>query len=87
MNFESVQPSADGKKLYAVGSQWRSELVRYDDRSGHFVPFLDGISIGDVNFSRDGEWVAYTTYPEGRLWRSRRDGSEKLQLKNDGFSC
>jgi Tol biopolymer transport system component len=33
-----------------------------------------------VDFSRDGQWVAYVTYPEGNLWRSKADGSERLQL-------
>jgi len=32
-----------------------------------------------VSFSRDGEWVAYVLQ-DGTLWRSRSDGSDKLQL-------
>ena len=31
-------------------------------------------------FSPDGQWVTYTSYPDGMLWRSRADGSERLQL-------
>jgi eukaryotic-like serine/threonine-protein kinase len=33
-----------------------------------------------VDFSRDGQWIAYVSYPEGTLWRSKIDGSEKRQL-------
>jgi Tol biopolymer transport system component len=44
------------------------------------MPYLRGISAGQVAFSRDTQWVAYTTFPDGNLWRSRVDGSEKLQL-------
>jgi Tol biopolymer transport system component len=80
LSFASPQPSADGKKVFAVGAQLRSELVRYDKKSGQFVPYLNGISAAEVSFSPDGQWVAYTSYPEGLLWRSRIDGSEKLQL-------
>jgi Tol biopolymer transport system component len=80
LSFYSPQPSLDSKKVFAVGEQPRAELVRYDARSAQFVPYLGGISGTDVNFSRDGQWVAYTSYPEGNLWRSRVDGSEKLQL-------
>jgi dipeptidyl aminopeptidase/acylaminoacyl peptidase len=54
--------------------------VRYDPNSKDFVPYLGGISAGNVDFSRDGHWVSYTSYPEGTLWRSRVDGTEKLQL-------
>jgi eukaryotic-like serine/threonine-protein kinase len=80
MTFEAPQPSADGKKIYAVGDQLRAELVRYDAKSGQFLPYLEGASVTDVSFSPDGRWVAYVTYPEGTLWRSGVDGSQKLQL-------
>jgi len=33
-----------------------------------------------LSFSKDGQWVAYASYPDGTLWRSRTDGSERLQL-------
>jgi eukaryotic-like serine/threonine-protein kinase len=80
LQFSHVIPSKDGKKLFVVGVQRRAELVRYEAKSGHFVPYLGGISAGDVDFSRDGQWVTYVLYPEGTLWRSRLDGSERLQL-------
>jgi len=72
--------STDGRRLFADGYQPRSELVRYDIKSRQYVPFLSGISAGEVSFSRDGRWVAYVSYPDGNLWRSRIDGSERLQL-------
>jgi serine/threonine protein kinase/Tol biopolymer transport system component len=72
--------SKDGKKLFVIGFQPRAELVRYDTKSGDFVPFLGGISAGDVDFSRDGQWVTYVSYPENTLWRSKPDGSARLQL-------
>ncbi|HKS95795.1 MAG TPA: hypothetical protein VJV74_06620, partial [Terriglobia bacterium] len=37
-------------------------------------------SAQDVSFSKDGQWVAGVTFPDGILWRSKLDGSEKLQL-------
>jgi len=78
--FGAITPSPDGKKLYADGFQARGELVRYDATTRGFVPFLSGISAGEVSFSRDGNWVAYVSYPDRILWRSRVDGSERLQL-------
>jgi eukaryotic-like serine/threonine-protein kinase len=80
LSLESPQPSADGKKIFAVGSQLRSEMVRYDAKSAQFVPYLGGLSAMSMSFSRDGQWVSYVTWPEGELWRCRMDGSEKLQL-------
>jgi len=80
MSLASPFPSADGKKLFVVGRTFRGELMRYDLKSGQYVPFLGGISAEFLAFSKDGEWVAYVTYPEGALWRSKVDGSERLQL-------
>jgi len=54
--------------------------VRFDSKSQQFLPYLSGISAEGVSFSRDGAWVAYVTFPEGTLWRSKTDGTERLQL-------
>jgi Tol biopolymer transport system component/DNA-binding winged helix-turn-helix (wHTH) protein len=80
LNYFSPVLSRDGRRLFVVGEQPRAELQRYDARSGQFTPFLSGISAGELDFSRDAQFVAYVTYPEGTLWRSRADGSERRQL-------
>jgi Tol biopolymer transport system component/DNA-binding winged helix-turn-helix (wHTH) protein len=83
LDFSYPVPSKDGKKVFAFGVQPRSELIRYESKSG-FTPFLAGISVSDVDFSRDGKWITYVSIPERALWRSRLDGSDRLQLTNPG---
>lgn len=80
LNFESPLLSTDSKKIFAIGGSSRAEVIRYDSGSGQFVPYFSGISAEGLAFSRDGQWVAYTSYPDGTLWRSKIDGSERLQL-------
>ena len=80
MSLSLPVPSKDGKKLFALGTKLRGELVRYDAKSGQFVPYMDGISALGVTFSREGDRVSYVAYPEGTLWRSKVDGSQRLQL-------
>ncbi len=80
LSYFTPVASADGKKFFAVGSQPRGELARFNQRTLQFEPYLSGISADGVEFSRDGQWVTYTSYPEGSLWRSRADGSDRLQL-------
>jgi len=63
LQFFSPLPSKDGKKLFVIGVQPRAELVRYDAKSGELIPYLGGISGGDVDFSSDGQWVTYVSYP------------------------
>jgi DNA-binding winged helix-turn-helix (wHTH) protein/Tol biopolymer transport system component len=72
--------SPDGRTLFLVGRGMRGELQQFDPRMGQFVRYMDGISAEFVDFSRDGQWVTYVSYPEGTLWRSRVDGTQRLQL-------
>jgi len=81
MDFCLPVPSRDGKRIFVVGVQPRAELVRYDAKTG-FVPYLGGMSAIGLAFSPDGQWVAYISVPDQALWRSKLDGSERLQLTN-----
>jgi len=80
LNYWAPLPSRDGKKIFVVGEQPRGELIRYDTKLRQFVPYMNSLSAEQVRFSPDGQWAAYVTYPEATLWRSRIDGSERLQL-------
>jgi serine/threonine protein kinase len=80
MLFFSALPSADGKRIFAQAAQPRAQVVRYDPKAQQFIPYMNGISATGFSFSPDGQWAAYVTIPEGDLWRSRVDGSERLQL-------
>ena len=72
--------SRGSSTLFAGGALRRGELVRYDPDTGQVSPYLFGISAGDLAFSRDGQWVAYVSYPDETLWRCRIDGSDRQQL-------
>lgn len=78
-------PSKDGKKLFVMGLARRGELTRYESQSGQFSPYLGGISAEFLDFSKDGQWVTYVSFPTGTLWRSRVDGSERLQMTSTGY--
>jgi len=80
LRFGAPTPSADGKSLFAVGDELRVELYSYDPHAQRFDSYLGGLSAGPVAFSPDGKWVAYVSYPEMTLWKSRTDLSEKMQL-------
>jgi eukaryotic-like serine/threonine-protein kinase len=55
-------------------------LLRYDAARERFAPFLGGIAAEGLDFARDGQWAAYTSYPEGELWRRRVEGGPALRL-------
>ncbi|HWE84955.1 MAG TPA: winged helix-turn-helix domain-containing protein [Terracidiphilus sp.] len=76
----SAISSKDGKKIFAEGTSRHGELSRYDAQTKQFQPYLKGISAEGVAFSKDGQSVAYVSYPEGILWKANRDGSNPVQL-------
>jgi eukaryotic-like serine/threonine-protein kinase len=77
-------PGTDGNQIFVRTIQPRGQLVRFDAKSGEYDPLFPGAPPGiqgtGVDFSRDGKWIAYMSYPDGSLWRSRPDGSERSQL-------
>jgi Tol biopolymer transport system component len=80
MSAEAPLPSLDGKKIFFIGALQRGELTRYDAKTHAFAPYLSGISAEGVSFSKDGQRVAYVSYPSGMVWQSRIDGSDRRQL-------
>jgi Tol biopolymer transport system component len=80
LHFLGPAPSRDGGRVFALGLRQSGELVRHDARSGQFLPYLSGGSVIGLDFSSDGQWLTYVAFPEGTLWRSRADGSERRQL-------
>jgi len=80
LHYKFAVPGSDGKRIFVLGEDPRVELLRYDLKAQRFDPYLGGVSAGPVDFSADGKWMAYISYPEMTLWRSRVDGSEKTQL-------
>lgn len=79
-NFYMGIPLLDGRKLIVSAAQPRAELVRYDMYLQQFVPYLSGMSAGDVETSRDSRALVYVRYPEQTLWRGKADGTAAAQL-------
>ena len=82
MSFGSASLARGNKKMWAIGVQPVGEVVKYERASKKFVPVLPGVSATDLSFSPDGKWVTYVAIPEDTLWRSRANGSDRLQLSS-----
>jgi eukaryotic-like serine/threonine-protein kinase len=80
LSYTMPAVARDGKNIYAVGTEQRGELIRYDAKSKQFLALLPGVAAFSPTFSRDGRWMAYTVFPDHALWRSRTDGTDALQL-------
>jgi Tol biopolymer transport system component len=80
MSFGNASLARDNSKMWAIGVQPAGEVVKYDRGSKKFIPVIAGVSATDLAFSFDGKWVTYVAIPEGTLWRSRANGTDRLQL-------
>jgi Tol biopolymer transport system component/DNA-binding winged helix-turn-helix (wHTH) protein len=80
IRYGSLAFSPDGKRIFTRGIELRGEVERYDRKSAQFVPVRPALSADCCVYSNDGQWMAYVTFPEGSLWRSKPDGSQRQQL-------
>jgi len=81
LDYQAPITERGGLRAFFIGLNSQSELLRYDAASSLFVPY--GSPLTDarhVEFSRDGQWVAWIRQDDDTLWRSRADGSGRMQL-------
>jgi eukaryotic-like serine/threonine-protein kinase len=78
--FSDPTPSPDGKKIFVLGQQRRFDLIRLEGKSQQFSIYLPGVSAGEADITRNGEWITYVSHPDLTLWRSKTDGSTRTQL-------
>ena len=81
LSYQAPITAPSGDRIFFVGLDTRSELLSYDQRTNVFIPCAGTLSNARrVEFSRDGRWVAWIKQDDNSLWRSRADGSERVQL-------
>jgi Tol biopolymer transport system component/DNA-binding winged helix-turn-helix (wHTH) protein len=69
----------EGTRAFLSGWNEGFDFVRYDLKGRRFLPSLYARETLAMWFSKDGAWVVSMSF-DWTLWRSRRDGSERLQL-------
>ncbi len=74
-----------GNRIYFLGLETQSTLLRYDQSQRQFVPAQAFLANANrVDYSRDGTRVTWTD-AEGRQWRAHADGSEMIQITPDSL--
>jgi Tol biopolymer transport system component/DNA-binding winged helix-turn-helix (wHTH) protein len=86
LEFESPIAARTGSRIFFMGADARSELESVTP-TGELIPIKGFLSTAArVEYTRDGKWVAWTD-TQGKLWRARSDGTEKLQVTPDNLSA
>jgi len=81
LDYQAPITERGGRRTFFIGLNNQSELLRYDPATKVFEPYGAPLTNARrVEFSRDGQWVAWIRQDDDTLWRSRADGSGRMQL-------
>lgn len=82
LEFKRPTIPETGNSIYAIGWLLRGEVVEQapDEARFHAIEGLESTSIEQVDFSKDGDLVAYVSYPEGHLWTKKLSTGSTNQL-------
>jgi dipeptidyl aminopeptidase/acylaminoacyl peptidase len=79
--FTPYEDPMDPRVIYSWGLVPHGELMKLNNQTGLFEPYLNRLSAETLDYSPDGQWIAYVTYPGRELWKCRRDGSDRVLLE------
>jgi Tol biopolymer transport system component/DNA-binding winged helix-turn-helix (wHTH) protein len=79
-------PAQTGSRIFAFSFRSRRELQKLDPRTMRSATLSLDTHAEQADVSRDGEMVVYSDRPDGSLWRSRTDGSQRLRLTSAPLS-
>ncbi len=89
LKLEAVSGAAFDEKsqrLFVLsGHPARSTAVRVDPRTGEFREILPDISGTALDYSRDGQRLAYVSTQDQSLWISRADGGTPRQITAEPY--
>jgi Tol biopolymer transport system component len=79
--FEAPGTSPGNHLVHFIGVDPQIELLQAMPRSSEFTSMGQNLSAAELaEYSPDGKWVAWLNASDGSLWRSRADGSERIEL-------
>jgi Tol biopolymer transport system component/DNA-binding winged helix-turn-helix (wHTH) protein len=73
-------PTQTGSRIFAFSFRSRRELEKLDPRTMRSSMLSLDTLAQEASVSPDGQMVVYSSRPDGSLWRSNTDGSQRLRL-------
>lgn len=81
LDYEAPTTSPGSDRIYFIGVNGQIELLRALPKSSAFVALDQNLSSAALaEYSPDGQWVAWLNASDSSLWRSKTDGSERIEL-------
>ena len=81
LDYEAPSTSPGSDRIYFIGVNSQIELLQAMPKSNFFKVLDQNLSAAALaQYSLDGQWVAWLNASDGSLWRSRADGSDRIEL-------
>jgi Tol biopolymer transport system component/DNA-binding winged helix-turn-helix (wHTH) protein len=81
LDYEAPSTAPGSSSVYFIGVNQQYELLQALPKSSTFVALGQNLSTAALaQYSPDGQWVAWLNTSDGSLWRSRTDGSDRIEL-------
>ncbi len=81
LDYADPSTAPVGERVFFIGNTAQYELLRAVPKSTAFTALDQNLSAAALaQFSPDGQWVAWLNAADISLWRSRVDGSERIEL-------
>jgi Tol biopolymer transport system component/DNA-binding winged helix-turn-helix (wHTH) protein len=80
ISFRNLAATGDSDRFFALGTHPEYQLIRVKASSKDYEVVLPDAGATDVDVTPDGEWLVYSLRENGALWKSRRNGAERLEL-------
>jgi Tol biopolymer transport system component/DNA-binding winged helix-turn-helix (wHTH) protein len=81
LDYEAPSTSPGSRLIHFIGVNTQIQLLRALPKSSAFTALDQNLSAAALaEYSVDGKWVAWLNASDGSLWRSRVDGSERIEL-------
>jgi Tol biopolymer transport system component/DNA-binding winged helix-turn-helix (wHTH) protein len=81
LDYQAPSTAPGSDRVYFIGANAQIELLRALPHSSTFTALGQNLSAASLaQYSSDGQWVAWVNAADNSLWRSRIDGSERIEL-------
>jgi len=81
LDYEAPSTSPGSNRIYFIGADSHYELLHALPGSSAFIALAQELNAAALaEYSPDGHWVAWLNDSDGSLWRSRIDGSDRIEL-------
>ena len=81
LDYQAPTTAPGGERVYFIGATSQYQLLRAMPKASTFTTLDQSLSAAALaEYSRDGRWIAWLNAADNSLWRSRVDGSERIEL-------